>query len=246
MVVKGKHLVSKFANFFLKSLLRFFFAILFLLKKREEDENIQKVISLYKGEDFVSLFTKIRFWDAPFIEVEKIVPKKGLIVDLGCGEGIFTNFLGVASPQRKVIGIEIDTERLQQAGRGVSNVSFQRGDATRVVPLRCDAIVLFHLLHHLHLHSDQELVIKNCLHSLKKSGKLIVVEVDKKSTFKCLVSWLTDCFIVPWLFERRFYTPVRYRNRYEWARLIESFGHSCTITSAEKNKPFTHIIITSS
>lgn len=228
-----EQLLLTIIDFFLKPFTQRF------LKEIRENNMVMQVLHLYSENKFVP----IRFWDSPFIEVERIVPKKGVIVDLGCGEGIFTNFLGVSSPIRKVIGIEIDSKRLQEANKDIANVSFKKGDATHIALPSCDAIILFHLLHHLHLYEEQEVVIKNCLRSLKEKGKLIIVEVDKKPTFKYLISWFTDCFIVPWLFEKRFYTPVHYRSRYEWLKIIKELGYSCTVTSAEKSKPFTHIII---
>lgn len=204
---------------------------------------VQKVISLYKGRGFSSLFARIRFWDAPYLEVEQIVPKNGFIVDLGCGEGIFTNFLGLSSKSRKILGIEIDRKRLRVANRGVSNVSFKWGDATKVRIPPADAIVLFHLLHHLRSFAEQEKVINMCFNQLKRAGKLIVVEAEPKISFKFLVTWLTDHLLVPWLFERKLYSSIFFRRSQDWMRLLEESGFSCNTISAEEGKPFTHIIL---
>lgn len=204
---------------------------------------IDKTISLYEDVGWKKWFSKIRFWDAPYIEIEALVPKKGTIVDLGCGEGIFTNFMALSSPERKILGVEIDETRISQADHGLANVSFRVDDATKVKIPGCKAIVLFHLLHHLESFSDQERVIKNCLKALKKGGKLIIVEVNIKLTFKYLLSWLADHFIVPILFEKKLFEPyIYFRKKEEWLKLLGSLGFSCKVIPAELGKPFTHII----
>ena len=180
-----------------------------------QSEAIEKTLELYKEAGIKSLFSKIRFWDAPYKEVEKIVSKKGKIVDVGCGEGLFPNFLGLMFEERKVLGVEIDEDRLKVADRGVKNVSFRWGDATKFKFNGADCVVLFHLLHHIPSFRDQEKVLKLCYDGLKKKGKLVVVEVDVKSTFKYLLSWITDHFLVPVLFEKRLYSPIYFRKRGE-------------------------------
>ena len=210
--------------------------------KINSNSDVNKTLSLYSKDKF----TKIRFWDAPFIEVEKLVTKKGNITDIGCGEGIFTNFLAVSSRDRKVLGVEIDQNRFEKASKvskNLDNVTFKKGDATKVSIPQSDNIILFHLLHHLKSFDDQETTIKNCLSSLKNGGKLIIVEVDQKFSWKFFVSWYVDCFLVPWIFEKRFYTPVHYRSKNSWLKLLTSLGVSCKVSSVEKEKPFTHIIL---
>ena len=210
----------------------------FLVQMRK-NTNVMKVIRLYGNNKFVP----IRFWDAPFVEVEKLIARKGKIIDVGCGEGIFTNFLALSAKDRTIIGIDIDKDRIKDADKDLPNVAFKSEDVVKAKIPKCDNIILFHLLHHLNSFNDQIRVLNKCFKSLNKGGKLIIVEVDIKPSIKYLVSWFTDCFIVPWLFEKRLYAPVHYRSRHEWTRLIESFGYFCAIRAAEKNKPFTHIII---
>ncbi len=207
-------------------------------KEIDKNKNVEKTVSLYPQDRF----TKIRFWDTPFIEVEKMVIKSGTITDLGCGEGIFTNLLALSSSERKITGIEIDQERFKKADRGLKNVSFKKGDATELNIPKSDNIILFHLLHHLPSYKDQEKVIKNCVNSLNKNGKLIIVEVDIKFSFKYLTSLFVDCFLVPWIFEKRFFTSVFYRSKNDWLKLFNQLNLKCKTTNLEKGKPFTHVV----
>jgi tRNA1(Val) A37 N6-methylase TrmN6 len=71
-----------------------------------------------------------RFCHAPYHLVETLVPKKGKIIDLGSGYGFFSNMLGLASPDREVIGVELNERKSQYADRNVKNVKFINIDIT--------------------------------------------------------------------------------------------------------------------
>ncbi len=206
--------------------------------------NIDKTISLYTNVGWKKWFSKIRFWDAPYIEVEKLIPEKGLIYELGCGEGIFSNFMAISSKKRKIIGIELDKARVNEADRGLTNTSFKQGDATKTNIIKADCVVMFHLLHHLLSHKDQEKVIRNSINGLKKGGKLVIVEVNNKPFIKYLISWITDHLLVAWLFEKRLYEPnIFFRPEDEWVKLLKENGLKCKASLASNGKPFSHIIL---
>lgn len=228
-----------------KILVRFSLGWLFIGRPRKEIriKPEERTIGLYHYLGWKRIFAKIRFWDAPFAKVEKMVPKNGLIVDLGCGEGIFSNYLAASSNKRRVLGIELNKKRVGQADRGLKNVAFRQGDVLATHLPSCDTIILFHLLHHLLSRADQEKLIKKCKLALKNGGKLIVVEVDVKPTFKYLVSWLTDHFVVPLLFEGKLFESKTYfRKKEEWIKVLRENGFTCKMVSAEEGKPFTHVI----
>lgn len=209
-----------------------------------QNDLVDKTIFLYQSLRWKGLFAKIRFWDAPYIEVEKNIPKFGKIYDVGCGEGIFSNFLGIISSKRKILGVEIDKERLAFADRGLKNVIFAYGNALAFRPNNADCIILFHVLHHLSSFEDQIKVLKNCHKGLKKSGQLIIVEVDIKPTFKYFLSWVTDHFLVPILFEKKIYSPIYFRKRQEWINLLKKLGFRVSCKDVSAGKPFSHIIYT--
>lgn len=206
-------------------------------------DNIKKTIALYKDLGWKKVFARIRFWDAPFVEVNDLIPKQGTIIELGCGEGLFANFLALTAFQRNVIGVDIDKARIEQAQRGLKNTSFIHLDALKMKMPRVDAIVCMHLLHHLSSYKDQETLLIKCSQALVKGASLVIVEVEPKISWKYLITWLTDHFLVPWLFEKRLYSPIYFRKASEWKSLVTDIGLSCKITSAQRGKPFTHIII---
>jgi len=203
---------------------------------------INKIKELYRGKGFTSIFVNIRFWDAPIIELEKFVPKGGEILDLGCGEGISTNYLALTSSKRKIIGIEINKERLKNANHGLPNVEFKAGNILKTDFTSADAIILTHVLHHLKSYKEQELLLNKCCKVLKKNGKLIILEVDDKPYLKYLLSKFVDSFVVPVIFEKKMYDKVFFRNEKQWRELISPMGFKISCKCLDEDKPFSHIL----
>ena len=213
----------------------------------KEDKNIEKTISLYKEDGFTSVFAKLRFWDAPFSELEKIVPKNGRILDLGCGDGIFANYLAITGPGRDIVGIELNKNRLKFASKGLKKTRFLAGDVLKKEFLQADVVTMVHLLHHLPSRKSQEILIKKVSNELKTGGKLIIAEVSERPLLKYIVSWVTDVFVVPLLFERKLFSGnVYYRRDKDWKNLLLKHGFRVEYQSLHKGKPFSHSLFIAS
>ena len=165
-------------------------------------------INLYAVNPWESFLSKFKFWEEPYEVVDELLPNNGKILDLGCGEGLLSNYLALSSSQRTVTGYEIAPERLLRAKKGIKNAFFSVGDIIKTPYPKSDAVVLFHVLHHLPNKDVQEKVIKKAKNSLEKNGKLVIVEVHVKPTIKYAAAWFADHFLVPWVFEKRFYTKA--------------------------------------
>lgn len=232
-----------FQNLF-KFLLKAFFEIYFRIAGQPNiDKFLRKTIELYEGNDFSSLFSKIRIWDSPFMEVEKAVPKQGLVVDLGCGDGILANYLAISGKNRKILGIEVNRNRLKNAYKGLKNTNFKYGSIIKIKFSRPDVFILSHVLHHLPNRNFQEVVLRNCFKNLKKGGRLIIIEIAEKPLLKYIFTWLTDAFTVPILFEHKMYDfNFYYRKTEEWIGLLKKIGFKVTSRLIHQSKPFSHVM----
>lgn len=230
----------------LQQFIRFFFKVYFFINGYPKtNSNLKKVLGLYKEDSsFGELFTTIRIWDAPINYIEKIIPKKGLVTDLGCGEGILVNYIAISSRRRKVVGIEIDGERINRANKNINNAKFIKGDILKVKFPKSDSILLVHVLHHLHSLDNQITLLKKAYSLLDKNGKLIIVEISEKPLLKYAFTWLTDAIIVPNLFENKFFsTNFFYRKENEWKKLLSGLGFSVKIKRVHRGMPFSHIVL---
>jgi len=213
------------------------------MKKVVDLEKIA-TIKLYANDRFTSVFSRIRFWDAPFSELKKLVPLSGNILDLGCGDGLLINYLALHSTRRNLVGVELNKTRIKQADKGLPNTKFVYGDVLKKKGFQADTVLMIHLLHHLESLSTQEKLMKEVYLKLKKGGQLIIAEVDQKPFWKYVVSWLTDAFVVPILFEKKLWNfAFYYRTRLEWTILLKQIGFKVRVSSAHTGKPFSHIVL---
>ena len=92
------------------------------------------------------LFVHGRAFLSDLAVVERYVPKKGFIVDLGCGHGLFACVLRESSPTRRVLGIDLDPRYALTYAQELVTVSlgFTRGGRERFFfPSREEATALF-------------------------------------------------------------------------------------------------------
>jgi dolichyl-phosphate beta-glucosyltransferase len=230
----------------LQVILQYFFKAFFLLVGNpDKTPDTKKAIKLYEDNGFAGLFTKIRLWDSPMEEIQKLAPKKGLVVDLGCGDGFLANYLAISNPQTKIIGIELNESRIKNADKGLKNTNFIAGSILEKKIPAADAILLIHVMHHLPSHKDQEILLKQCATKLKKGGELIVAEITNKPFLKYIFTYFTDAVLVPILFEKRVLNKdVFYRSTSQWIDLLSSLGFKAKIISTHnRSKPFSHVLI---
>ena len=206
-------------------------------------QNSRKIaIDLYGHTLWEAFLSKFKFWEEPYETVNKMLPNQGKIIDLGCGEGLLSNYLAITSPKRKVVGYEIAPERLMHAKKGIKNVSFSTGDIVRITYPKADAIVLFHVLHHLSDKNTQEHVLKKVKNALKNNGKLVIAEVHVKPNIKFIAAWIADHFLVPWVFEKKLYTKAYFRKEGEWVSVLKKIGFKVKTTEETNGRPFPNII----
>ena len=203
----------------------------------------QQTSDLYKDLGWKSFFSKIRFWDAPLVELERYVPKEGTITELGCGDGILSNYIALTSNKRIVLGIDNDKKRVSTANRGLKNAKYLYGDI-RTTPIpKSDVIIISHVLHHLSSYNDQVEVLERCKKHLNKEGKIIILEIFIESSLKYALGWFFDHFLVPIFFEKRLYSKIYYRKKNEWKDIVTSLGFDVEINTLTAGKPISNIII---
>ncbi len=114
--------------------------------------------------------------------LERYVPKKGFVVDLGCGHGLFACLLREASPTRRVLGIDLDPRKIDVARRAVRDTQwlrFEVGDVVRDAPPRCDAVTIVDVLYLLTF-EQQEQVLRNAAGALGEGAPLLVKAQERR------------------------------------------------------------------
>jgi SAM-dependent methyltransferase len=208
-----------------------------LLRRVSWFDGYEEVVSLYPPQSaWVRLYFLVRFLICPFWRVESVVPESGVIVDIGCGYGLFANLLAVRSGARHVIGCDIDAARINVARssvRGRNNICFSFANEVATVP-SCDAVTLLDVLHH--VAPDTRLrLLQEIFQKLRPGGALVIKDIDKTPHFKYLWNYLHD-----WIMTHG--KPSYYLGNLEMSRLLQEIGFVVVPEPLETHGPYPHIL----
>ncbi|MBL4624976.1 MAG: MMPL family transporter [Flavobacteriales bacterium] len=125
-----------------------------------------------------------------------IIPKKGKIVDIGCGIGYFPFMLQYLSEEREILGIDYDGDKIeiaQNCAAKGSNVEFIAGDATTIDLPHADAFILLDILHYLPK-QKQEIVLERIFEKVNEGGMVIVRDADASLEERTKGTKMTEIF----------------------------------------------------
>jgi len=186
----------------------------------------------FKGKYFyVSLFTNIRIWLNQFETIEKFIPSEGKIVDIGCGYGIFSNYLALCSDKRSIVGVDKNKRKIKYAQRGLKNTEFKSGDVTKMDLGLCAGFSLIDVLHHLESYQQQEELLKFCYDSLERKGIILIKEIDTRPRVKYIFTKFVDSVVYP-------FDKIYFRNKDEFRKILENIGFAVKFYSIHEGTPY--------
>lgn len=171
-------------------------------------------------------------------ELEALIPKKGNILDFGCGHGFISAYLAVCSPERTILGLDIDERKLEIAnnnpGRALGNVNFQFFSG-KFPELQFDAIIALDVLY-LMTQAAQEAFVTYAYTHLTPKGTLLIKETRKSQSWKFFWAFAEEklaTFIGLTRGNKRFF----YRGKSEWAAALTKAGFGVEIYSPQTKLP---------
>ncbi len=141
-------------------------------------------VALHSG--IYLIFRLIGFIYFPILE--NYIPKKGKIIDLGCGYGFFDNLLYLISKDRRIYAYDFIEKRLRIA-RLVNKdkkIKFIQSDILSFRQKKCDCIFMIDTLCYLDNYQKLKL-IKRCYNALKDKKFLIIKDLRKKPIIKYIL-----------------------------------------------------------
>lgn len=151
---------------------------------------------IYKGpvlEWYMRIKTKLENNYALFHE---LLPEKGKIMDIGCGYGFMSYMLHFLSPERTVLGVDYDEDKIATAQHCYirnEHVRFEAADITQYNLPNQDAFVILDVLHYLQPEA-QEKLLRQCLQKLNPGGVIVVRDGDADLTERHKGTRLTELF----------------------------------------------------
>lgn len=168
---------------------------------------------------FKALWTILRILILPYKKLDLLIPQKGTILDIGCGNGGFTNFLSIKSSERVVLGIDHSRKRIKSANKTVGkrkNIKFILGDAITVKQPSANCYLIVDVLHHIDFRS-QEKLLKFLTKKMGNNSMLIIKEVDPSDRIPFFFGHIIEKILYP---KERIYA----RSKKDWGILFRSLG----------------------
>ena len=138
----------------------------------------RKVERLYRYQGkFIEQFAHWKMKTDPMFEsLDRVVPRQGFVLDLGCGYGLATHWLAYATCGRTFLGVDYDEEKIRVAQRTAprhQRIRFEWRDILDWEYPPCDAILLLDVLHYW-TPEKQQRILNNARRALGPSGRLIL------------------------------------------------------------------------
>lgn len=121
------------------------------------------------------LFEYIRNLLCPFDQIEKYVPERGIILDVGCGHGMFSSLLAKNCPERNVLGIDPSKEKIIKAKKiNLKNLKFKKAYVSDLKNIKFDGICVIDVMY-LFPEKEKLRFLKSIKSLMNKSAKMILV-----------------------------------------------------------------------
>ena len=188
---------------------------------------------IYKGpvtEWYVKVKTRM---EGDYAFFHDILPRDGKITDLGCGMGQMDFMLSMYCPQRRIIGIDYDAEKIAVGQnswllRNLPNLEFRCDDASSCGLPESDAFVISDMLHYM-TPERQEALIRRCSEHLRPGGIILVRDSDSENADGQKVTALSEIFSTRILSFNRTAGDLHFISRSGMAAIASAAGLRMTV-----------------
>jgi glycosyltransferase involved in cell wall biosynthesis len=199
---------------------------------------VLSMIYHYRGSAQGVVYAILKSLVFPIKEMNSFIPKNGLIIDVGCAEGILTNFVSITNPKAKIIGIDMSPIKINKAKSLYTkkdNVIFISTDVFNYNFPKCNGVIASDFLHHLNT-EEQNTLLETITKVLHKDGVLIIKEVDKNSGLRSVLSRFWDFVFYP-------HDVIYYRKKSDWVKKLKALGFFVFAKDTSFLSPFSTTLI---
>ena len=117
---------------------------------------------------------------------DRLIPRNASVVDVGCGYGQMCFMLGTLAPQRKVLGIDYDSDKIELAKHSFlcnSRITFECADMRELALPFADAFIFNDSLHYVD-NEKQFSILSQAVSHLNGNGIILVRDGDASDSQK--------------------------------------------------------------
>jgi len=173
-------------------------------------------------------------------EIGQYLPATGVVLDIGCGFGLFSLYYAATAPGRFMRGVDLNGRRIALARRAASrleldNVAYEQVDAR---DFKGDgevaAAYMLDIVHHVPAAAVPPL-LRQLRRAVAPGGVLLVKDVDTRPAAKRWFTWALDKVMDP-------RAPVRYWSGDELTAALEHAGFLVRRHLMVDVLPYPHIL----
>jgi len=173
-------------------------------------------------------------------EIGQYLPPHGVVVDIGCGFGLFSLYYAATAPARLVRGVDFNRRRIALARRAaarlaIDNVVYEEGDARDFKgDMEVSAAYMLDIVHHVSPSAVPEL-LRQLHRAVAPGGVLLVKDVDTRPAPKRWFTWALDKAMDP-------RAPVRYWSGDELGGALDHAGFTVRRHLMVDFLPYPHVL----
>ena len=185
-----------------------------------------------------------------------LLPQRGSLYDLGCGQGVLLSLLGAARQtfdsgrwpagwppppkQLEMHGIELREDRVQAARKALNGAArVALGDIRAVAFAACHAVVILDVLLYIEPAAQRQLLARVAA-ALQPGGVLLMREADAGAGLPFHITQWAERLIG--MARGRLWQTLYYRRTGEWISLLEEIGFSVTVETMSEGTPFANVL----
>jgi cyclopropane fatty-acyl-phospholipid synthase-like methyltransferase len=165
---------------------------------------LETVRQAWKFLAVVNLFWRVhqvgRTLLVPFYRLVDYLPERGVLLDLGCGHGVFLALAKAVKPDLQLIGLDLSIEKIETARQAFDALKNGRAQLAACDMSNCpeqsvDVISIIDVLYLVPL-DKWDSILKKCYECLRPGGKLLLKEMDRSITWKFTLLYCEETLAV--------------------------------------------------
>ena len=164
--------------------------------------------------------------------LHNLLPKSGLIVDLGCGYGYVDYMMAFLSKARTIIAVDFDESKILLAANchiQPENLSFINSDIVDYdLPPAC-AYILGDVLHYLSS-ENQKALLEKCALNLNDDGVIIIRDVNQDLKYRSYGTKITELISTTFSFNKANFSDLKFDIKENMQEITEKYNLDMEIT----------------